>query len=285
MVIVSILILTCLGFVASVILAGASRVFYVKEDPRVQAVVDVLPGANCGGCGYAGCEGYALAVVNDASVPANKCCAGGADVSIAVGELTGKTVNEEEPLVAFRRCNKTEGHVALRYDYQGMPSCAAAALLRGGADVCSWACMGFGDCKQACPFGAMELSDGMVRVNAAICTGCGTCIGACPNGVLELVPKRLRVMVACNTHEKLRAVTDTCDVGCIKCGRCVKVCPAKAVSLNGSRIEIDHRECLSYGPQCEEACVAACPRGCLCSVSPCGPVRSAQAAPKASINA
>lgn len=111
------------------VLAVASRVFHVEEDPRVQAVLEALPGANCGGCGYAGCEGYATAVATDPAVPANRCCAGGAETSIAVGELTGKTVAASDPLVSFRRCDKVAGNVALRYDYQGMPSCAAAAGL------------------------------------------------------------------------------------------------------------------------------------------------------------
>ena len=128
MVFVSIITLFGLGLVAAILLSIASRVFYVKEDPRVEAVLEVLPGANCGGCGFAGCEGYAAAVVSDPDIPANKCCAGGADTAIAVGELTGKTVAEAEPLFSLRRCDKLAGNVALRYQYQGMPSCAAAPI-------------------------------------------------------------------------------------------------------------------------------------------------------------
>ena len=145
MVMISVLVLLGLGLVTATVLAVASRVFHVEEDPRVQAVLEALPGANCGGCGYAGCEGYATAVATDPAVPAN-CCAGGAETSIAVGELTGKTVAASDPLVSFRRCDKVAGNVALRYDYQGMPSCAAAAGLVGGSDSCSYSCLGFGDC-------------------------------------------------------------------------------------------------------------------------------------------
>ncbi|WP_297848094.1 RnfABCDGE type electron transport complex subunit B, partial [uncultured Desulfovibrio sp.] len=231
--------------------------------PRVEAVLEALPGANCGGCGFAGCEGYATAVVNDPSVPANKCCAGGAAVSIAVGELTGKTVAEAEPLYALRRCDKLAGKVAPRYQYQGMPSCAAAALMRGGTDVCVYSCLGFGDCVQACPFGAMEVRDGLARVDRGKCTGCGACVAACPRGILELTPQRGRVAVYCNTRDKLRAVMDVCDVGCIKCGKCVKTCPARAVRLEDNRIVIDQLQCLSYGPSCGEVCVSGCPRHIL----------------------
>ena len=176
MVFVSIITLFGLGLVAAILLSIASRVFYVKEDPRVEAVLEVLPGANCGGCGFAGCEGYAAAVVSDPDIPANKCCAGGADTAIAVGELTGKTVAEAEPLFSLRRCDKLAGNVALRYQYQGMPSCAAAAMLRGGTDTCHWSCMGFGDCVQVCPFDAMQVKDGVVRVDMSRCTGCGMCV-------------------------------------------------------------------------------------------------------------
>ena len=263
MVSASIITLFALGLVAAVLLAVASRVFHVEEDPRVQAVLEVLPGANCGGCGFAGCEGYATAVVNDPAIPAHRCCAGGAEVRIAVGELTGKAVAEADPLRSLRRCDKNAGNVALRYQYEGMPSCAAAAMLRVGVDTCKYSCLGFGDCVQVCPFGAMRIEDGVVRVNANLCTGCGACTGACPRGVLELVPKRARVAVFCNSHDKLRAVSDVCDVGCIACGKCVRTCPAKALSMKDNRIAVDQRLCLSYGDECGQACIAACPRHIL----------------------
>lgn len=260
MVSVSILTLFALGLSASVVLAVASRVFYVREDPRVEAVLDALPGANCGGCGFAGCEGYAVAVVNDPGIPANKCCAGGAAISIAVGELTGKTVADAEPLFALRRCDKLGGQVGLRYDYQGMPSCAAVSSMRGGTDSCAFSCLGYGDCVQVCPFDAMHLEEGLVVVDTTRCTGCGTCVSVCPRGVLQLAPLRARVGVICNTRDKLRAVSDVCKVGCIKCLRCIKACPAKAVSLEDDRIVIDHKLCLSYGEECAFACVASCGR-------------------------
>lgn len=268
MVLTSVLTLLGLGFVAAAVLAVASRVFHVEEDPRVEAVMEALPGANCGGCGYAGCEGYALAVVNDPAVAASLCVAGSADTSIAVGELTGKTVAAAEPQRSFRRCDKLAGNVGLRYEYQGMPSCAAATLLMGGSDICSWSCLGFGDCVQVCPFDAMKVENGLVHVIAAKCTGCGLCVKACPRNSLELIPTRSRISVFCATKDKLRAVMEICEVGCINCGKCIKVCPAKAISSEDGRIEVNHKKCLSYGPDCQEACVAGCSRHILRATCP-----------------
>lgn len=270
MVLTSVFTLFGLGLTAAAILAVASRVFYVEEDPRVEAILDVLPSANCGGCGYAGCEGYAVAVLNDPSVSASLCVAGSVETSIAVGDLTGKAVSATDPLLSFRRCDKLAGNVALRYEYQGMPSCAAATLLRGGVDVCSWSCLGFGDCVQVCPFSAMKTEGGLVHVLSEKCTGCGICVKACPRNSLELIPRRARIAVFCATKDKLRAVMDVCEVGCINCGKCVKSCPAKAISTVDSRIEVDHAKCLSYGPECQEICVKDCPRHILRVT--CGPL-------------
>ena len=144
MVTVSILVLFALGFVAAALLGISSKILAVEEDPRVEAVVEVLPGANCGGCGFAGCENYAQAVVSDPDVPAGLCVAGGEETSIKVGNLTGKIVAAMEPQISFRRCEKIEGKVAGRFEYQGMPSCAAAALLGSGqgTDQCAYSCLG-----------------------------------------------------------------------------------------------------------------------------------------------
>ena len=191
-----------------------------------------------------------------------------------MGELTGKTVAASDPLVSFRRCDKVAGNVALRYDYQGMPSCAAAAGLVGGSDSCSYSCLGFGDCVQVCPFDAIEVRGGLARVNASKCTGCGKCAETCPRNVLELVPARARVMVFCSTKDRLKAVTEVCKVGCIKCGRCVKSCPAGAVTLENDRIHINHKVCLTYGPECGEACAAACAREALRVLCPSAPLKS-----------
>ena len=259
----SFILLAGLGLVAAVMLTVASKFFYVQEDPRVAKVLDALPGANCGGCGYAGCEGYAIAVVNEPAIPASLCCAGGPDTAAKVGDLTGKAAGGSEPQKAFRRCEKVEGNVAQRFEYSGIDTCAAAAKLDNGETACTYACLGYGDCLRVCQFNALVMVNGMPQVLGTNCTGCGNCIKACPRNIMQLVPKRVRIMVHCSTQDKLKAVTDVCGVGCISCMKCVKACPAKALSLLGGRIEVDQAACLAYGDECREACVDSCPRKIL----------------------
>lgn len=262
MLVSSILVMFGLGLACSVVLAVASKLLAVEEDPRVEAVLDALPGANCGGCGFAGCESYAAAAVSDPSVPADKCCAGGPDTAAKVAALTGKSAGSAEPMVAFRRCAKSEGNVAKSYDYQGVSSCAAAKLL-GSPDACSYSCIGLGDCMRACPFDAMYMAHGMVHVIQDKCTSCGTCVTVCPNNIMEIVPQAARVMVLCSSQDKGKSVMDVCGVGCISCMKCVKECPAKCIELKGGVIHIDHAACLAYGLECKEVCAEKCPRGIL----------------------
>lgn len=268
MVTASVISLLGIGIAASALLGIASRVFYVEEDPLVEAVMEALPGANCGGCGYAGCEGYAIAVAHDPSIPANLCVAGSEDTTAAVGKLTGKAAEASEPIVSFRRCVKTEGQVSYSYEYQGIPSCLAAHNLANGEDLCTWSCLGLGDCVKACPFDAILIRDGLAFIVPDKCVSCGKCIGACPRGVLELIPLYSRIMISCSTRNKGKVATESCQVGCINCKACIRKCPATAISSKDERIEIDQKVCLAYGPDCNEACVDACPRNILRPLDP-----------------
>jgi Na+-translocating ferredoxin:NAD+ oxidoreductase subunit B len=272
---ISIAVLFGLGLTAALILSVASKLLYVKEDPRVEAVTEALPGANCGGCGYAGCEGYANAVINDPAVPPNKCCAGGAEVSEKVAALSGKAAGDSDPMVAFRRCDRNGGNVQTKFDYQGVPSCAAAKLVQDGPYACRFSCLGFGDCVRACPFNAMQMVNNIVYIDVEACTACGTCTRTCPNQILELIPKRSRVMVFCSSQDKAKDVTAVCEVGCISCQKCVKKCPAKAITMVDSRVHIDHAACLAYGEECKEICVAECPRKILRCLGPGAAVQQA----------
>jgi electron transport complex protein RnfB len=264
----SVLVLFGLGLVTSVVLSVASVVLRVEEDPRVEAVAEALPGANCGGCGFAGCDSYAAAVVNDPKVGPDKCVACNAETAAQIGVLTGKAVCAGEPQVSFRRCVKTEGKVKKKFAYQGVTSCAAAARLQNGPDACRFSCLGFGDCMRACPFDAMFLHDDLVWIIAEKCTSCGVCVRTCPHDILEIIPQAARVQVYCSSQDKGKAVKDVCEAGCIACGMCVKKCPAGAVSERNGRIYIDHAKCIEYGPSCEEVCAEKCPRSILRRMQP-----------------
>lgn len=259
MILSSFLTMFGLGLACSVILGVAAKLLAVEENPKVEAVFEVLPGANCGGCGFAGCEGYAAAAVMDPEIPADRCCAGGPDVTAKVALLTGKAAGSSVPMIAYRRCAKTEGMVRALYDYQGFPSCVAAKQT-GSPDACIYSCIGLGDCMRVCPFDAMYMAHGQVHIIPEKCTGCSTCARVCPNGILEISPKTARVMVLCSSRDRGKAVSDVCEAGCIGCMKCVKTCPARCIEIENGVVIIDHIACLAYGPSCQEACAEKCPR-------------------------
>lgn len=271
-----------LGLLAGVALALAAVRCKVEVNPKIEAVKLALMGANCGGCAYPGCEAYAEALVNDPAVPPDLCRPGGPEVALAVARITGKELGATQPIMAVRRCAKDEGQVVAELAYSGIPTCLAASLAHGGPDACRYACIGLGDCVASCPFGAMRLEAGMVRIDPEACTGCGNCVRACPKAILELVPRAARVLTHCSSRDKGKEVTSVCQAGCIACGMCVKKCPANAISMEAGRIKIDHDACLAYGPACEEVCAESCPRSILRRTGqPAPPAKAPQPAAEA----
>lgn len=198
--------------------------------------------------------------MNDPEVPPNLCFPGGAEVSETVAEITGKKMGVVESLVAAVRCSKVEGQVKDKQVYIGYSSCAGANLAFGGPVACQYACIGFGDCAETCPFDAISMVDGFPVVDPGTCVGCGACVGVCPKGIIELIPRRARVWVPCSTKDPGKVVKAICEVGCISCKMCVKSCPAEAVTLEEGKVLIDHEKCISYGSDCGEVCVEKCPR-------------------------
>ncbi len=255
-----VVLLGCIGLFFGIGLALAAHKFAVKTNPLIEEVKEVLPQAQCGGCGYAGCEGYAIAVVNDPEVPPNLCFPGKESVALQVAELTGKKMTAVEDQVAVVRCSRTEGRVSHKHEYIGFASCTAANLAFGGPVQCQYACIGLGECAAACPFDAITMVDNLPVVDPDSCVGCGVCVRTCPKHILEVQTLKARVWVPCSTMDLGKNVRAVCEAGCIGCSLCVKVCPAKAVSHESGRIEIDHKACLAYGPECGEICVSKCPR-------------------------
>jgi len=199
-------------------------------------------------------------VVNQPEVPPNLCFPGKAAVAEAVAEITGKKMAALEDIVAAVRCSRVEGKVRQKYHYIGHGSCTGASIAFGGPQACTYACVGLGECAEACPFDAIAMRDGLPVVDPEACVGCGTCVRTCPKKIIELVPKRARIWVPCSTRDPGKGVKEICEVGCISCKMCVKVCPAKAVAMEDNLVTIDHKKCMEYGPSCAEVCVEKCPR-------------------------
>ncbi len=256
-----VLVFAVIGLIFGTALAATARKFHVPSNPVADEVKNVLPAANCGACGFAGCGAYADAVVEQREVSPNLCTPGGKDVAERIASLTGKAAGEMAECVVTLRCYGTEGTAYQQAEYVGINTCAAADLVFGGPKVCKNGCLGLGDCVHACPFDAIHIGAlGIAEVDYAKCTGCAQCVAVCPKNTLEIVPRDFRVFISCKImNEKASVVRNACSVGCTICRRCVKACPAAAVEWTGSTIFIHHDKCMAYGPGCNEACVAVCP--------------------------
>ena len=250
------IVLTVLGIIFGTILAVASKVFAVEKDPREDAIVEILPGANCGGCGYPGCGGYASAVVAG-TAPVNACSPGGAATAAKIGEIMGVAVEEGARKIAQVMCTGG-GHDKTRYDYVGLESCLAVSRVSSGPLKCSYGCLGGGDCVDACKFDAIHIVDGVAKVDFDKCVACGACVDACPKHIIRIVPLNAKkyTEVACSSHDKGAAVRQACDNGCIGCKICVKACPKEgAIVVEDFLAKINYDICIGCG-----MCSRACPR-------------------------
>jgi electron transport complex protein RnfB len=199
-------------------------------------------------------------VVTDPDVPPTLCFPGKEAVAERVASLTGKKMIAVEDTMAVVRCSRIEGRVSHKHRYIGFSSCTAANLGYGGPSACQYACIGLGECAEACPFGAIDMVENFPVVDPDKCVSCGVCVKTCPKDIIEIQTMKARVWVPCSTKDLGKAVMGVCKVGCIGCKMCVKVCPADAVTYENNLVNIDHKACIEYGPACEEICVTKCPR-------------------------
>jgi electron transport complex protein RnfB len=277
-------VLTLLGVFFGFALAAAALRFKVPVNPVVELVRSNLPAANCGACGFAGCQSYAEAVVEQESVPPNLCTPGRGTVAKALAELTHKEMGKVLDRIVVMRCHGTSAYARDEAEYHGVRTCAAASLVFGGPKACKNGCLGLGDCVLACPFDALRLGDsGIAEVDADKCTGCGLCVPSCPKELFELYPRNRRIELACVARDKASIVRATCMVGCTLCRKCVAKCPAGAIAWDGTTIKIDHVKCLAYGPSCNEACVDICPSNILHRIGQRPQPEAAQAAVAAEV--
>ena len=241
-----------LGLAFGAILAYASIVFKVQEDERIEKISGILPGANCGGCGYAGCSAMAKAIVNDGA-PISSCNlmteAKLKEISAIMGVSAGKIEKKKAYVVCHGNCNAA----GEKYEYYGLDDCNAAVNLGNGPKKCEYGCMGLGSCVKVCKFGAMSIKDGIAVVDSDKCTGCGACANICPKKVIDMLPYEQNIVVACKSNDKGVVVKDNCTAGCIGCMMCVKKCEHDAIKVKNFLAKIDYSKCVECG-ECAKAC-------------------------------
>lgn len=254
-ILVSAAIVGGIGLFIGIFLGIANKAFAVEVDEREEAITNVLPGNNCGGCGYAGCSALAAAIVNG-EAPVNGCPVGGAPVAEKVGEIMGVSAGEQVRMTAFVKCAGTCEKAQNEYVYDGIKDCTMVNMMQdGGPKGCDYGCLGFGSCVEACQFDAIHIVNGIAVVDKEACKACGKCVDTCPKKLIELIPYEQKTFVQCNSNDKGKSLMDVCAVGCIGCRLCEKNCEAGAITVTNFLAHIDAEKCTNCG-----VCVDKCPR-------------------------
>lgn len=249
-------ILLALGAVFGMMLGYFSKVMAVNEDPRIAKIAELLPGANCGACGYAGCANLAENLVAG-KAPLDKCKQMGNGSAEEIAKILGIEIDANSFIkkVAVIRCQGNYDNVVRQVNLQGVTSCKIASTLKTFEKSCLFSCIGYGDCAEKCPFSAITLNDsGIPLISPLICTGCGICVEVCPKKVIELLPYQKQVLTLCMNTSKGKEVKDVCKAGCFSCQLCVKKCPKNAIQMNNNLPVIDRTLCDLCG-----ICVEVCP--------------------------
>lgn len=239
------------GLLIGIALGFAARIFAVEVDEREVLIREKLPGNNCGGCGYAGCDALAKAIAAG-EAPVHGCPVGGADVAAAIGEIMGTTAKVTK-MVAFVKCRGNCNVAVEKYEYKGSMNCREAAIVSGGPKGCVYGCMGLGSCVQVCDFDAISVVDGIAQVDPEKCAACQKCISWCPKKLIALVPYEQVQRVQCSSKEKGKDVKQVCKVGCIGCKLCERSCEYDAIHVIDNVAEIDYTKCTGCG-KCAEKC-------------------------------
>lgn len=249
-----IILVGAIGLLAGVILAVASVVMAVPKDEKAEALEEILPGANCGACGFSGCSGYAAAMSKGEAKP-GLCSPGGAETAQKCAELLGAGETEVEYKTALVRCMGSYDNTTDKMVYDGIQSCSASAFLMGGISSCRYGCMGMGDCVRACEYGAVTVCNGVAKIDPLKCRGCSKCVEACPKGMIKFVPLKKQAVVRCSNCDKGRDVLQVCKIGCIGCKKCENTCEYGAVTVENNLAFVDAQKCVGCGK-----CVEVCPR-------------------------
>ncbi|MBR5156126.1 MAG: RnfABCDGE type electron transport complex subunit B [Clostridia bacterium] len=243
-----------MGLIFGAILSVAAKIFAVEKDERIPQITECLPGANCGGCGYAGCGAAAEAIVKgEAGV--NCCPVGGDETTRKIAEIMGVNAQKSEKMVAYVMCVGDCYAAKDKYDINEEMDCHSANRLSGGMKDCTFGCLGFGTCVQKCKFSALSIKNGIAVVDREKCTNCGACMKECPRHIIKSVPYSLQAVVECNSQAKGKETRAVCTVGCIGCGICAKACESGAITVDNNLAIIDPSKCIGCG-----ICAEKCPR-------------------------
>lgn len=254
-VVIAVAVIGGVGLLVSIFLSYFGKKFAVEVDEKEMAILDALPGNNCGGCGYPGCSGLAAAI-NAGEAPVSGCPVGGKPVADKIAEIMGVSADDFVRNVAFVKCNGTCEVASEMYEYSGPKDCRAASMAPGkGSKACSYGCLGFGSCISVCDKDAISIINGIAYIDESKCAGCGQCVKICPRGLIELVPDTSNVRVACSSKDKGPQVMKVCKAGCIGCGICAKTCQHEAISVVDNIAHIDYSKCVNCGD-----CAQKCPK-------------------------
>jgi len=251
--------LSVIGVICAAVLCIASRLMYVKVDERLTWLEAAMPGVNCGVCGFPGCSGYAVALLEDNSTKANLCTPGGTATLNQISSILGVEAGSIEQKIVIVSCSGDAKAQQKKMDYMGLKTCEAAKMLYGGQQACAYGCLGFGDCQVACPSSAICMENGLARIITKSCTGCGLCIKACPKKLISLENANIPVVIACKNIEKGAVTRKKCSSGCIACTKCVKECTDGAITMANNLAVIDYSKCSGCG-KCIDVCITKCIR-------------------------
>lgn len=264
-ILIPVVIVVVIGLVAGVILTIASKLMYVPIDQLVADIREELPGANCGACGFAGCDDYASALGKDKgeTLSPSMCPVGGPDLAAKLAELLGVEATAADPKVATVLCGGNAAAAKKLMDYEGIDTCKAASQFYGGQWACGYGCLGLGDCAAACDYGAICVADGLAVVDREKCVGCGMCAKACPKNLIEVHSKKDLIYVACKSKAAGAQTRKSCSTGCIGCRKCEKACRFDAIVIENNLARVDFEKCKNCG-----LCAKECPTGAIVNLRP-----------------
>lgn len=252
-IIIAVVALCIIALVIGIVLSIAEKIFHVEVNENEEKIREELPGSNCGGCGYAGCDSLAKAIANG-EAPVTACPVGGEPVAKKIAAIMGQEIGEMKRMVAYVKCDGTSEKRQQDYNYIGVDSCVYAAKMPGSSPyACKYGCLGYGSCAKVCPERAIRIIDRKAVVDEELCIACGQCLKICPHNLIELVPADSKYRVQCSSLARGKDVTSACTAGCIGCGICAKNCPSDAIIFENNIAKIDYSKCTHCG-LCEEKC-------------------------------